>query len=279
MTQRSETALHFESGEGWIVYLGDCERVLLTVDDDAVAHVITDPPYEMEAHTKARRALVDSTQRRGARNTGKVRRIDQPIEISFSPMTTGQRRNVSHQFARVARRWVLAFCQVEAVAAWREAYERAGLDWVRGAIWNKPDGTPQFTGDRPGQGFECISIGHRPGRKTWNGGGKRGVWTCNLEHERGVASSGQNEHPTKKPLALMMELVADFTDPGETVLDPFAGSGTTGVACLRLGRRFIGIEKDPKYFALACERLRAEEAGSTLQAARAGQLPLLGGVK
>lgn len=74
----------------------------------------------------------------------------------------------------------------------------------------------------------------------------------------------------------MLALVADFTDPGETILDPFAGSGTTGVACLRLGRKFIGIEKDPTYFALACERLRAEEQGSTLQAARAGQMALLG---
>ena len=75
----------------------------------------------------------------------------------------------------------------------------------------------------------------------------------------------------------MLELVELFTDPGESVLDPFAGSGTTGVACLRLGREFIGIERDPKYFALACERLRAEEAGSTLQAARAGQAALFGG--
>jgi site-specific DNA-methyltransferase (adenine-specific) len=77
----------------------------------------------------------------------------------------------------------------------------------------------------------------------------------------------------------MLALVADFTDPEETILDPFAGSGTTGVACLRLGRKFIGIEKDPTYFALACERLRAEEQGSTLQAARAGQMALLGGGK
>jgi len=60
------------------------------------------------------------------------------------------------------------------------------------------------------------------------------------------------------------------------VLDPFAGSGTTGVACLRLGRRFIGIERDPKYIEVARERLAAEESGSTLQAARAGQVPLFG---
>ena len=74
-----------------------------------------------------------------------------------------------------------------------------------------------------------------------------------------------------------MWLIGTSTVADSTILDPFAGSGTTGVACLRLGRKFIGIEKDPTYFALACERLRAEEQGSTLQAARAGQLSLLGG--
>jgi site-specific DNA-methyltransferase (adenine-specific) len=69
----------------------------------------------------------------------------------------------------------------------------------------------------------------------------------------------------------MLELVADFTDPGDLVLDPFCGSGTTGVACLRLGRRFIGVEKDATYAAVARERLEAEARGLTLRDARAGQ--------
>jgi DNA modification methylase len=181
------------------------------------------------------------------------------------------------RLARLASRWVVAFCQIEAVAAWRASFETGGLQWVRGGVWRKPDGAPQFTGDRPGQGFECLAIAHPFGRKRWNGGGKHAVWTFGLEHAHG--KSGKNEHATTKPSRLMLALVSDFTDPGETILDPFAGSGTIGVACLRLGRRFIGIEKDPRYFALACERLRAEESGSTLQAARAGQMPLLGGVK
>lgn len=98
-------------------------------------------------------------------------------------------------------------------------------------------------------------------RCLWNGGGS-------LLAENGPARS---IHPAQKPLAVMLEVVSMVTDPGDLILDPFAGSGTTGVACLRLGRRFIGIEKDPTYFQLACDRLRAEEQGSTLQAARAGQ--------
>ena len=70
----------------------------------------------------------------------------------------------------------------------------------------------------------------------------------------------------------MLELVELFTDPGDLVLDPFCGSGTTGVACLRLGRRFIGIEKDAKYAAIARERLEAETNGLSLRDARAGQI-------
>jgi DNA modification methylase len=60
-----------------------------------------------------------------------------------------------------------------------------------------------------------------------------------------------------KPLGLMERLVRLFTNPNDLILDPFAGSGTTGVAAIRLGRRFIGWEKDPKYHAIAVKRLTA----------------------
>jgi site-specific DNA-methyltransferase (adenine-specific) len=73
----------------------------------------------------------------------------------------------------------------------------------------------------------------------------------------------------------MMELVDLFTDPGDLVLDPFAGSGTTGEACLRSGRRFLGCELDETYHATACARLKAAEQGLSLRDARAGQLSLL----
>jgi site-specific DNA-methyltransferase (adenine-specific) len=260
-------------GSGWTMHLGDCVEVMATLDP--VDHIITDPPYEVEAHTKQRRALKDATQKRGAVNVGEVRRVD--ATLPFAAISPEERLAVALQCGRLAARWTVAFCQIEAITAWRLNLEAAGLDWIRGGIWRKPDGMPQFTGDRPGMGYECMAIAHPPGRKRWNGGGKHAVWTVNLDHAHG--GGGQNEHPTKKPIRLMMELVTDFTDPGETVLDPFTGSGTTGVACLRLGRKFVGVEKDPSYFRLACDRLRAEENGSTLQAARAGQLGLLGGVK
>jgi site-specific DNA-methyltransferase (adenine-specific) len=70
-------------------------------------------------------------------------------------------------------------------------------------------------------------------------------------------------HPTQKPTALMQWCLQRVPDAG-TVLDPFMGSGTTGVACANLGRRFIGIELDPGYFDIACDRIRAAYAQGRL---------------
>jgi DNA modification methylase len=70
-----------------------------------------------------------------------------------------------------------------------------------------------------------------------------------------IQSEGKTVHPTQKPVALMEYLIKTYTMEGETVLDFTMGSGTTGVACKRLGRSFIGIEKDEKYFAIAKERI------------------------
>jgi site-specific DNA-methyltransferase (adenine-specific) len=67
------------------------------------------------------------------------------------------------------------------------------------------------------------------------------------------------EHPTQKPLALMRWCVAKLQN-AQTILDPFMGSGTTGVAAVKLGRRFIGIEREPKYFDIACRRIEAAYA-------------------
>ena len=70
-----------------------------------------------------------------------------------------------------------------------------------------------------------------------------------------VSAKDNTAHPTTKPLWLMQRLITVSTNPGMTVLDCFAGSGTTGVACVQTGRNFIGIEIDPTYFAIAEKRI------------------------
>jgi site-specific DNA-methyltransferase (adenine-specific) len=73
-----------------------------------------------------------------------------------------------------------------------------------------------------------------------------------------------NSHPTEKPVNLMTYLVETYTNPGDTVLDCYAGSGTTAIACIRTGRKFVGIEKDVKHFETACERVANELAQGVL---------------
>ncbi len=70
---------------------------------------------------------------------------------------------------------------------------------------------------------------------------------------------GDRVHPTQKPVALMEYLIRTYTNEGEVVMDNCMGSGTTGVACANTGRRFIGIEREPKYFAIACRRIKDEQ--------------------
>ena len=86
-------------------------------------------------------------------------------------------------------------------------------------------------------------------------------------------------HPTQKPVELMQWCLRFFRD-GCTVLDPFMGSGTTGVACINRGFKFIGIERDPDYFDIACERIRKAYAQPDMfieRPAPAKQLSMLGG--
>jgi DNA modification methylase len=84
-----------------------------------------------------------------------------------------------------------------------------------------------------------------------------------FNYSRGQALQEGKEHPTQKPLPLM-EWCVSFLPEAKTILDPFAGSGSTGVACANLGRTFIGIERAPEYFDIACTRIRAAYAQGRL---------------
>jgi site-specific DNA-methyltransferase (adenine-specific) len=204
--------------------LGDAFDILPTLEPVDV--IITDPPYGSRTHRNARTI----TDRKPA-----------PL-IPFDSIAEERFISFCAHSVTLARRWVVMSCEWRYVAS----LEKAGLPLVRFGIWHKLGAAPQFTGDRPAMGWEAIAILHREGKKRWNGGGHHAVWVCSIEH---------GEHPTQKPLALVSDWVLKFTNPGETVLDPFMGSGTTGVACARLGCGFIGIESRPDYFEMACRRI------------------------
>ena len=84
--------------------------------------------------------------------------------------------------------------------------------------------------------------------------------------ERGVP----RVHPTQKPIVLMKWIIETYTRPGQVILDPFMGSGTTGVACVQTGRDFIGIEIDPGYFAIAERRIKDAQAQGKLFGEKGG---------
>ncbi|NLX97584.1 MAG: site-specific DNA-methyltransferase [Rhodopirellula sp.] len=125
-----------------------------------------------------------------------------------------------------------------------------GLQFFHSVIWDKKN---------PGMGWryrrqhEMVMVAHRKGgRLAWANADKKQRNIISISKPRDCV------HPNEKPV----ELVKVFTDlhtlPGQTILDPFMGSGTTGIACIRTGRRFIGIELDPAYFEIARKRIEAE---------------------
>jgi site-specific DNA-methyltransferase (adenine-specific) len=211
------------------LYLGDCRDILPALE--GVDHVVSDPPY---GDTATHQNHLSKITLRNGEPAGQA--------LGFAGISAEELLALTQTWVETARRWVVFSCE------WKHLHrlDEAGL-LVRFGIWRKPDGAPQFTGDRPGMGWEAIAICHRPGRKKWNGGGKHAVWT--------FPKGAGDGHPTQKPVPFVSQLVLDFTDEGETILDPFMGSGTTGVACAKLGRKFIGIEIEPKYFDIACRRI------------------------
>jgi site-specific DNA-methyltransferase (adenine-specific) len=249
----------------WALEHGDCLDVMRRIPDRSIDHVITDPPYEKQAHKTSRRS------QRGPASLRKSGAGFVEFPIDFEAMDPATRWMCGKHFARLARRWVIVFCQLEGARRWRKAGKWYGLEHRRTCVWVKPNGAPQFTGDRPGTGYECFEAMHAKGRSRWNGRGTRGVFTFNCNSQ---TRNPDEDHQTPKPLDLMLKLVELFTDPDDIILDPFVGSGTTMVAALRLGRRVIGFERDARYHALALEYVSAELAMSTVQAARMGQRPL-----
>lgn len=218
------------------LYLGSCLDILPQIDP--VSHVICDPPFEAEAH-------------RDIRRTHKSIKSGVSAGLGFSAITEDMRNLLAKWGTKNTSGWCIYFCQVEAVSIWRDAIESYNGKYKRACVWIKPDSSPQFNGQMPAQGYESIVCQWAgEGHSRWNGGGRRGVFSHNTNNP-----DREGTHPTEKPISLMKELVILFTNLGDVVCDPCMGSGTTGVACAKMRRKFIGIEIDPTYFDIACKRI------------------------
>lgn len=231
----------YYSEAGIEIYHADCREVLPGLDK--VDLVLTDPPYEAEAHTLQRRV------KRGPTRNGVDTRKAENERLSFEPLSFELREASAREMARISEGWILVFCQVEAAMLWKEQLEAGGAKYRRTCVWVKPDGMPQYSGDRPGMGYESIVACHAAGRSEWNGGGKHGVFIHNKGNGRA------NFHETEKPLSLILELIDLFSNQGDLVLDPFMGSGTTLVAAKMSGRRAIGIELEERHCETSAQRL------------------------
>lgn len=229
--------------DAWVtLYHGKCEDVLPSLAP--VDAVITDPPYSEHTHNKVRRNFQTMPDQH-PRN----------FDLGFGALTPDLMRFCAGQFARLARRWVLTFSDMESDHLWRRRLKRAGMDYVRTGVWIREAATPQFSGDRPAAGAEAITIMHPPGRKRWNGGGSHAVWSYPIVNN----VREPRIHTTQKPLPLMERLVDLFTDPGETILDAFAGSSTTLRAAKNLGRKAVGVEMSEEYCEVSARRLDGQQ--------------------
>lgn len=241
-------------GDGWVIKVGRWQDSA----PEAVDVVISDPPFTDHISSNQSRCSGGRSLPAGP--------IPQKA-LSFGGIDV---RDIARPMVDTARRWCVLFCAVEQLGHYQDELKK---EYIRGGVWVKPNPAPQFSGDRPGTFGEAIAVLHRLGRKRWNGGGKPARWL--YPALTGAWSTGLRYHETQKPMSLMLDLVRLFSEPDELVWDPYCGSGTTGVACLRLGRRFLGHELQPHYAKIAAARLRAEGRGLTLQAARAGQMSIM----
>lgn len=220
------------------LYLGNALDVLPTLG--VVDHVISDPPYEASLHAAKNKNASRIRNDGGTALQG----------LDFEAIDD-IRADVVGLGAATCQGWFIAFCTPEGVAKWADEINKSSLKYKRACVWVKPDATPQLNGQGPAQGaenFVCAWGG--AGHSSWNAGGKRGVYT---HYTNNAERTGL--HPTEKPRRLMSEIIADFTNPGDLICDPFMGSGTTGVAAVMADRRFVGIELNETYFDLACKRL------------------------
>jgi len=230
---------------------GDALAVLRDLPDASVDAVVTDPPYSSGGMVRGDRTNSSALSKytRGVDTSGGDFTGDNRDQRSFAYWQTlwlSEARRVSRPGATC-----IVFTDWRQLPTTTDALQAGGWVWRGIAVWSKPSSRPNRGGFR--NSCEYIVWGtNGPTRK---------------DHEAylpGQISANsvrgaEKAHITQKPVSVM-EVLAGIVKPGEVILDPFAGSGSTGVAAVNTGREFIGIEMTDHYHAVAVDRLTAAQA-------------------
>ncbi|HDR9019313.1 TPA: DNA methylase [Burkholderia vietnamiensis] len=205
------------------LYNGDCLEVLPSIPDGVVDFVLTDPPYLVNYQDRTGRSIANDVKSDWlAPAFAEVYRVMKPntLCVSFYGWTKTD----------------LFF----------DAWKRAGLRVVGHIVFAKSYASKsRFVAYRHESAYVLAK-------------GQPAVPATPLPDVMRWEYSGNRHHPTQKPVPCLRRLIETYTAPGDVVLDPFAGSGSTCVAARELGRYYIGIELDPTYYAAACDRLEID---------------------
>jgi DNA modification methylase len=204
------------------LYLGDCLNVLpLTELVDAI---ITDPPYGVSFQSNRREVKYD--------------KITNDSELSWLPALCAALYD-----ALADDSVMVSFYGFPHIDKFMTEWKAAGFEPKSHFVWLKNNiGCGWFT--RPQ---------HESAYLLTKGSPKKPVTAPSNVLRADM--TGNEYHPTQKPVTLLERLIKPYTEREGTVLDPFMGSGTTGVACVKTGRKFIGIEIEPEYYEVACKRI------------------------
>lgn len=208
--------------------------MLRQLPDGCVDAVVTDPPYN---------AINRATS--GLRSLDKGLADSAPIDIPA----------LVTEFWRVGRESFYVWCSAEQVSYWTWEFRNRGAT-TRAGVWWKTNPSPMNGENLWLSAVELCVFARKP-KATFNLHCVHPVW-------REPVESGDIDHPTPKPVSLMRRQLVASMPAGGVVLDPFAGSGSTGVAAVDSGYRFVGIDNDPAHVGLARRRIADAAAQGNL---------------
>ncbi len=244
------------------IIAGDCIEVMAALPGASVDMVFADPPYNLQ--------LAGELQRP---DNSRVDGVEEEWD-RFADFASYDR--FSEAWLRAARRLLKPEGTLWVIGSYHNIFRVGALlqdlgFWIlNDVVWRKTNPMPNFRGRRFTNAHETMiwCARDREARYRFNYEAMKSLndelqmrsdWLlpiCN-GGERLKDADGRKAHPTQKPEALLHRVILASTQPGDLVLDPFFGTGTTGVVAKRLGRRYIGIERDRRYIALAEKRLKA----------------------